>query len=187
MQLQKILSKNVIDAFDKLFSVEVENIEFQPTKKEFEGDITIVIFPFVKILKQNPKDIAEKLGNYLENQDCVVKYNVVSGFLNLVISDDYYIDFFESIKSSISGRTNLDFISQLMHALVGGPNQGTTNPNIPIPMGAFTQDYEYVDGIGDLDQCNGRFGVTPEFPNGIYYYVVTDDFPFFTRCLKGDI
>ena len=99
MQLQKILSKNVIDAFDKLFSVEVENIEFQPTKKEFEGDITIVIFPFVKILKQNPKDIAEKLGNYLENQDCVVKYNVVSGFLNLVISDDYYIDFFESIKS----------------------------------------------------------------------------------------
>ena len=51
MQLQKILSKNVIDAFDKLFSVEVENIEFQPTKKEFEGDITIVIFPFVKILK----------------------------------------------------------------------------------------------------------------------------------------
>ena len=99
MQLQKILSKNVIDAFDKLFSVEVENIEFQPTKKEFEGDITIVIFPFVKILKQNPKDIAEKLGNYLENQDCVVKYNVVSGFLNLVISDEYYIDFFESIKS----------------------------------------------------------------------------------------
>jgi len=72
-------------------------------------------------------------------------------------------------------------------ALVGGPNQETTNPNTPIPMGAFTQDYEYVDGLGDLDQCNGRFGVTPEFPNGIYYYVVTDDFPFFTRCLKGDI
>ena len=44
-------------------------------------------------------------------------------------------------------------------------------------MGAFTQDYEYVEGLGDLDQCNGRFGVTPEFPNGIYYYVVSDDFP----------
>ena len=72
-------------------------------------------------------------------------------------------------------------------ALIGGPGQGTTNPNIPIQMGAFTQDYEYVDGLGDLDQCNGRFGVTPEFPEGIYYYVVTDDFPFFTRCLKGNI
>ncbi len=71
-------------------------------------------------------------------------------------------------------------------ALIGGPGQGTTNPNTPIPMGAFTQDYEYVEGLGDLDQCNGRFGVTPEFPDGIYYYVVTDNFPFFTRCLKGD-
>ena len=69
--------------------------------------------------------------------------------------------------------------------LSGGPGQGTA-PNTPISMGAFTQDYEYVDGLGDLDQCNGRFGVTPEFPNGIYYYVVSDDFPFFTRCLKGD-
>ena len=100
MQLQKILSKNVIDAFDKLFNVRVKNIEFQPTKKEFEGDITIVIFPFVKLLKQTPKDIAEKLGSSLEKKDCVVKYNVVSGFLNLVISDDYYLDFFESIKSN---------------------------------------------------------------------------------------
>ena len=58
MQLQKTLSKNVIDAFDKLFNVRVENIEFQPTKKEFEGDITIVILPFVKLFKQTPKDIA---------------------------------------------------------------------------------------------------------------------------------
>ncbi len=88
MQLQKILSKNVIEAFDKLFDVGVENVEFQPTKKEFEGDITIVIFPFVKLLKKNPKEIAEKLGEHLQKQECVIKYNVVSGFLNLVISDE---------------------------------------------------------------------------------------------------
>jgi hypothetical protein len=75
----------------------------------------------------------------------------------------------------------------ILTALIGGPGQGTTNENTPIPMGAFTQDYEYVEGLGDLDQCNGRFGVTPEFPEGIYYYVVTDDFPFFTRCLKGNV
>ena len=71
-------------------------------------------------------------------------------------------------------------------ALEGGPGQGTTYPNIPIPMGAFTQDFEYEEGYGDLDECNGRIGVTPEFPEGIYYYVVTDDFPYFSRCLKGD-
>jgi len=67
-----------------------------------------------------------------------------------------------------------------------GSGQGTTYPNIPIPMGAFTQDFEYEEGYGDLDECNGRLGVTPEFPEGIYYYMVTDDFPFFTRCLKGE-
>ena len=71
-------------------------------------------------------------------------------------------------------------------ALSGGPGGGSTNLNIPIPMGAFTQDYEYIEGLGDLDECNGIFGVTPEFPNGIYYYVVTDAFPFFSRCLKGE-
>ena len=69
--------------------------------------------------------------------------------------------------------------------LQGGPGQATY-PNIPIPMGAFTQDFEYVEGYGDLDECNGRIGVTPEFPQGIYYYMVTDDFPFFSRCLKGE-
>ncbi|MDB4163897.1 YHYH protein [Flavobacteriaceae bacterium] len=72
-------------------------------------------------------------------------------------------------------------------ALLGGSGQGSNNLNRSIEMGAFTQDYEYVEGLGDLDQCNGRFGVTPEFPNGIYYYVVSDDFPFFTRCLKGKV
>ena len=70
-------------------------------------------------------------------------------------------------------------------ALLGGPG-GTTYPNIPIEMGAFTQDFEYIEGYGDLDECNGRIGVTPEFPEGIYYYMVTDDFPFFSRCLKGE-
>ena len=75
----------------------------------------------------------------------------------------------------------------VLTSLAGGPGQGNTSPNTPIAMGAFTQDYEYVEGLGDLDQCNGRFGVTPEFPSGIYYYVVTDDFHFFTRCLKGNV
>jgi hypothetical protein len=55
------------------------------------------------------------------------------------------------------------------------------------PMGAFTQDYEYVAGLGDLDECNGRTGVTPEFPNGIYHYFATDTFPHLQRCVKGSL
>ncbi len=53
------------------------------------------------------------------------------------------------------------------------------------PMGAFMQDYEYVAGSGDLDECNGRTGVTPEFPCGIYHYYITDTYPFIGRCVKG--
>lgn len=53
------------------------------------------------------------------------------------------------------------------------------------PMGTFTQDYEYAAGAGDLDECNGRTGVTPEYPQGTYHYFITDTFPFIQRCLKG--
>jgi hypothetical protein len=52
-------------------------------------------------------------------------------------------------------------------------------------MGTFTQDYQYSAGSGDLDECNGRTGVTPEFPQGIYYYAITDTWPFIQRCVKG--
>ncbi|MCV0427084.1 MAG: YHYH protein [Roseibium sp.] len=51
--------------------------------------------------------------------------------------------------------------------------------------GKFTQDWAYVVGSGDLDQCNGRFAVTPEFPDGTYHYVLTDTFPFIPRCWMG--
>jgi hypothetical protein len=54
-------------------------------------------------------------------------------------------------------------------------------------MGSFTQDYQYVLGADGLDECNGRFGVTPEFPNGIYHYYATDTYPYFQRCVKGQL
>jgi hypothetical protein len=51
--------------------------------------------------------------------------------------------------------------------------------------GTFTQDYEFTKGSGDLDECNGRTGVTPESADGTYYYVVTDSFPFIPRSFRG--
>lgn len=54
-------------------------------------------------------------------------------------------------------------------------------------MGTFAQDWQYVEGSGDLDECNGRFGVTPEFPEGIFHYYATDTYPYFQRCVSGDI
>jgi hypothetical protein len=51
--------------------------------------------------------------------------------------------------------------------------------------GKFTADYEFVKGSGDLDECNGRFGVTPEFPSGTYYYCITEEFPQLGRLWRG--
>jgi hypothetical protein len=51
--------------------------------------------------------------------------------------------------------------------------------------GTFIQDWEYVAGAGDLDECNGRTGVTPAYPQGTYYYVLTEKFPFIPRAFRG--
>ena len=53
------------------------------------------------------------------------------------------------------------------------------------PLGMFVVDWEYVAGLGDLDECNGRTGVTPEFPKGTYHYYITSSYPFIQRCTKG--
>jgi arginyl-tRNA synthetase len=79
--------------------VTIEKVEFQTTRKEFEGDITMVIFPLLKLVKSNPVELGNKIGNYLvENLDEVSRFNVVSGFLNIVISDAYYLNFFDIIR-----------------------------------------------------------------------------------------
>ena len=56
-----------------------------------------------------------------------------------------------------------------------------------LPLGIFVQDWVYDATLGgDLDECNGRFGVTPEFPQGIYHYYLTDAYPYMQRCIKGE-
>lgn len=99
MSLQENLTLSIQEAVFQSFGITPEKIEFQATRKEFEGDITVVIFPLLKIIKGNPVQIGESIGNYLvQNHPHVVKFNVVSGFLNIVISDDYYIQYFNEIR-----------------------------------------------------------------------------------------
>jgi len=99
MSLSQILTPSIQKAIQALFDVTVEKIEFQTTRKEFEGDITMVIFPLLKVIKSNPAELGNKIGNYLvENVSEVARFNVVSGFLNIVISDSYYVNFFNGIK-----------------------------------------------------------------------------------------
>jgi arginyl-tRNA synthetase len=103
MKLSQILTLPIQNAIRQLFDVSIDRVEFQITRKEFEGDITMVIFPLLKVIKGNPIDIGTKIGNYLvENVDEIIRFNVVSGFLNIVVSDDYYFTFFNEIKNDKS-------------------------------------------------------------------------------------
>jgi len=98
MTLQESLSQHIKQAFVTLYNTPLETVEFQATRKDFEGDITVVTFSMLRTIKMNPAQLGEELGAYLsEHVDEVVRYNVVKGFLNLVLSDAYFMTFFQTV------------------------------------------------------------------------------------------
>jgi arginyl-tRNA synthetase len=101
MTLQESLSHHIKQAFVTLYNTPLETVEFQSTRKDFEGDITVVTFSMLRTLKMNPADLGKDLGVYLcEHVNDVVRFNVVKGFLNLVISDAYFLDVFQTINAN---------------------------------------------------------------------------------------
>ena len=90
------------------------------------------------------------------------------------------------------GHSIADDASSPLKVLCGSyqlvSNVPTNRPSVDVyPLGTFAQDWVYVPESGDLDECNGRFGVTPEFPEGVYHYYATDTYPYFQRCVTGAV
>ena len=108
MSIQILIENAVKDGFSSLYKTEIPSVEFQATRKEFEGDITVVVFPMLRYKKGNPVQIGNDLGNYiLENVAEVLRFNVVKGFLNLVIDDALYMNSFSTIaKDATFGFVN---------------------------------------------------------------------------------
>ena len=101
MNLQNSLSEQLKSAFKTLFNLQLESVEFQATRKDFEGDITVVTFPMLRLVKMNPEELGKQLGHYLvQNSEQVIGFNVLKGFLNLILSDAYYLDVFKTIQSN---------------------------------------------------------------------------------------
>ena len=101
MRLVPILEEAVHKFAQEKHQVQLEAIEIQSTKKGFEGDLTVVVFPLLRYIKAKPADLADAMGIYLcETVDEVEAYNVVQGFLNLSIHNRYYIDFLQSIADN---------------------------------------------------------------------------------------
>jgi arginyl-tRNA synthetase len=132
MTLHHTLTLYIQKAVQELFDLAVEKIEFQATRKDFEGDITMVVFPLVKALKGNPVEIGTQIGNYLVSQaNEVSKFNVVGGFLNLVISDAYYVDFFNTIKNN----ETFGFVASKEGAKAVMVEYSSPNTNKPLHLG----------------------------------------------------
>ena len=94
MNIYSILSKNISKALHHLYGVQIDDFEFQATRKEFSGDITLVVFPLLRHVKGNPSAIGESIGEFLVDKiDEVKGFNVVKGFLNIELSDSYFLSF----------------------------------------------------------------------------------------------
>lgn len=124
MSLQEILLENTKKAIAEHYGQQIENIEIQLTRKEFEGDYTIVLFPLLKLIKAKPEQIGEVLGAYLtEHVAEVTAYNVVKGFLNLTIADSYFLSFFGEIAAQERyGTTPITAESPAMIVEYSSPN-----------------------------------------------------------------
>jgi arginyl-tRNA synthetase len=100
MSLQLTLTHHIKKAASELYEANLDSVEFQATRKDFEGDLTVVVFPMLKWIKGNPAAIAEDLGSYIKKHvEEITDYNVVKGFLNLVLSDTHYLNFFNEVTN----------------------------------------------------------------------------------------
>jgi arginyl-tRNA synthetase len=135
MQLiDNILNKSVSESILSLYgqSADPRLIQLQKTRREFEGDITLVVFPLLKLSRKSPDQTALDIGNYLqENVAEVIRFNVVKGFLNIVISDTYYLQFL----NEASGENNFGFRATDEHAGSIMVEYSSPNTNKPLHLG----------------------------------------------------
>ena len=132
MNIQDILIPHIKKAVQTIFDTDLQTVEFQATRKEFEGDVTMVIFPLLKTIKAKPAEIGSEIGTFLvENVAEVAKFNVVAGFLNIVINDDYYCKFFNQIKD----KTNFGFVRIDENQKAVMVEYSSPNTNKPLHLG----------------------------------------------------
>lgn len=129
MNLKSYIKEQSIQAIENLFQQKVEDVEIQITKDEFEGDYTLVVFPFVKLVKLKPEEIANKIGSYLTAKEEFIAFNVVKGFLNLSLNPTVFT---KLLKEKYSVK---DFKLTKKHTEKIMVEYSSPNTNKPIHLG----------------------------------------------------
>ena len=154
MTLENILTKKVQEAVKNLYGIEVseQQVQLQKTRPEFEGDITLVVFPFVKAARKAPAQVAAEIGEALQG-DLVEKFNAVQGFLNLSIAQTYWLEQLQTIADTENygchTRTKEDGTQPLMMVEYSSPNT-----NKPLHLGHVRNNLLGYS-IAKIQEANG--------------------------------
>ena len=150
--MEKQIKEIIVVNFKSIFGLEIQNdlIQFQETKKEFQGDLTLVLFPLIKLLRTSPIEVGHKIGDFLKNNISSIRdFNVVSGFLNIVLSENYWIDSLNEIERNVSyGYVDQDSKSTIM------VEYSSPNTNKPLHLGHLRNNFLGYS-VSEILKANG--------------------------------
>ena len=123
MKINSVLKSELSKYLKLKYNLDYNDFEIQQTRKDFEGDLTIVIFPLLKYIKQNPVNLGKELGTFILNNSIhVTGFNVIQGFLNLTISSFYYLEFLNNSLNDDYGFNRINKNSSLYLVEYSSPN-----------------------------------------------------------------
>ena len=160
-KLYNKLSKEISEYFNDKYDISLTLFDFQLTRKEFDGDVTLVIFPILKYIKANPQILSKEIGEYLINSSSIISsYNVINGFLNLTISDNFYVDILnEIIHDHNYGLKKIDNNSKTIIVEFSSPNT-----NKPLHLGHIRNNL-LGDSVSKILEANGNKVVKTQIIN----------------------
>lgn len=161
MNLENHLTSIVHELLTKHYAMEIgeKMIQFQKTKKDFEGDITLVVFPFVKMAKKAPQMVGQEIGELLVAEiELITDFNAVQGFLNLVIADSYWLSILNKIAVQPDYGQGLDKGSRLM------VEYSSPNTNKPLHLGHLRNNF-LGHSVSRILEANGHSVVKTQIVN----------------------
>ena len=152
MNLHNLLKRKVSEFILKKYDLNFNELEVQMTKKDFSGDITIVVFPLVKTLRKSPSEIGNEIGEFLlKESEYVEEFNLIQGFLNLVIKSQFYLEFLNQIFD----QDNYGFIKPSLEDPTILVEFASPNTNKPLHLGHI-RNILLGDSISKILQANGK-------------------------------
>ncbi len=153
MKIETALVAAVQKAVETLYGQQIDEkqVQLQKTKKEFEGHLTLVVFPFVRLARKKPEEVAQEIGEQLQQTDIVASFNVVKGFLNLVIAPKAWIELLADIDAADKyGFVPVTDQSPLMMIEYSSPNT-----NKPLHLGHVRNNL-LGWSLAQLEEANGN-------------------------------